>query len=103
MNEHQAFYKEATHKIRSLRRQIGENIHIIRKQRKIPLKKLSRLSQLNADIIDQLEIGKGELNLMHLIRLAIALKVDVTMLLSLESLTQSASNKQYDCSRLTGL
>jgi len=86
MNEHQYFYKDVTDKLRRLRRRIGENIHVTRKQRKMPLKKLARLSLLNPDLIDRLEIGKGEINLIHLVRLSIALQVDVTILLDVQPL-----------------
>jgi len=73
MNKHQAFYEEVTHKLRLIRGRIGENIHVLRRQRKRPLKKLSRLSQLKQDTIGCLGIGKGEINLMYLVRLSIAL------------------------------
>ncbi len=75
MNDHQKFYSDVTASLRSLRIHMGQNIRSIRQQKRMPLKKLARLSRLHPDTIDHLELGKGEINLTHIIRLAVAMDV----------------------------
>lgn len=77
MNEHQKFYKEVTRQVRQLRRQIGKNIHAVRMQRGMTLEKLARLSRMRADTIDRLEMGKGEIDLIHIVRLATVMKIEI--------------------------
>lgn len=60
--------------LRDLRRRIGANIHALRLERRLTLSKLARLSGLNSETIDRLEMGKNEVNLEHLVRLAAALR-----------------------------
>lgn len=84
---------EITQKIRALRRRIGENIHDARRRRRMPLEKLARLSGMGADVIDRLEIGKGEIDLMHIVRLSAALEVDVGALLDTQ-ITNTAAKEQ---------
>ncbi len=84
MNDHRAFHKEANRIVRNLRRTIGQNIHERRKQRGVTLQKLANESHLSPDIIDRIELGKGEINLVHIARLAMALQVDLLSVLGSE-------------------
>lgn len=93
MNEQQKFNKEVTYNIRRLRKRIGENIHAVRRLNKIPLENLARLSYLSADSIDRLEIGKGEINLLHIVKLSLALKVETDLLLDTKT-TESHGKEQ---------
>ena len=60
---------------------IGRNIHDLRVARKLPLDKLLRLCGLGVGRIDRLEMGKGYVEFYHVARLALALRVDVSVLL----------------------
>jgi transcriptional regulator with XRE-family HTH domain len=67
----------STHLLRHLRLTIGQNIHTLRARRKLPLAKLSRLSGVSEAMIDQYELGKHQIPLEHLLRIACALKAEV--------------------------
>lgn len=67
---------------KDLRRRIGRNIHAIRTRKQITLEKLSRLSGFSADTIDRLELGKDEVNVWHLMKLAEVLGVEEAALLA---------------------
>ena len=64
-----------TVQLRALRQRIGRNIHDLRLKRKPTLEKLSRLSGLHPDTLDRLEMGKNEIGLDHIVRLAAAFKI----------------------------
>ena len=68
------------HKLRHLRRVIGRNIHVLRLQRGLPLHKLARITALDDRRIDLYEIGKDEINLNDLFKIACALNKPVSEL-----------------------
>ena len=66
-----------TRKWRKIRKSIGNNIRHYRTVQKFTLKKLSDLSGLPTNLIDNYELGKGELRLHALIKIAMAMQIDV--------------------------
>lgn len=70
-----------TQKIRNLRQTIGANIHARRLHRKMTLVKLSRLTNFTINRLDMFEMGKDQIELQHLFKIAIALKCRITNLL----------------------
>ena len=72
----------STHLFRHLRTIIGRNIHRLRAARKLTLDELAKRSGVCASAIDFYELGKGEIHLNQLLRLACAMGVDVTALLA---------------------
>lgn len=70
-----------THLLRHLRRIIGRNIHSLRARRKIPLWKLSRLAGVSERMLDQYELGKHDISLEAMLRIACALGVPVDALM----------------------
>lgn len=71
-----ALQKEINDEVRALRKRIGGNALALRRERRLPLAKMAHLSGLCADTIDRLELGKDEIALDHLVRMARALGVD---------------------------
>ena len=71
----------STKMLRALRAQIGANIHAARLRRKLVLSKLARLSGVGADMIDRYELGKDEIRLDELLRIACALDLSVAALI----------------------
>ncbi len=71
----------STHLLRHLRRTIGFNIHRLRTQRKIPLSVLATLSGLSRDKLDYYELGKGDIALDHMLKIACILDAEVRDLL----------------------
>lgn len=71
----------STHSFRHLRFVIGQNIHKARSGRKMTLEKLSRLSSVSENLIDQYELGKYEIRLNELYRISCALEMDVAKLM----------------------
>lgn len=86
MHDNRRFQEDVTRNIRLLRREIGGNIHQHRLEQGMTLKKLSKLSGLSAARIDYLEMGKTEMDLHHLVSLAMGLRVSVRDLLVAGSL-----------------
>lgn len=82
MNAHQQFYKTSTQISRKLRGIIGGNIHHLRRDKGLTLGQLSTQARLSERRLDWLEIGKGEVSLNDIARLATALKIDVMELLT---------------------
>ena len=70
----------STHLLRHLRFTIGQNIHRRRAEQKMPLKKLSRLSGVSELLLDHYELGKNEISLDELLKIAWALNVDASTL-----------------------
>lgn len=62
----------STHMLRHLRAVIGRNIHDARVKRKIVLAKLAEISGVREDLIDRYELGKNEIRLDELLRIACA-------------------------------
>ena len=73
--------KKYTKPLRILRKIIGRNIHELRMERGFTLKKLSRHTNINPLKIDQYEMGKNEITLDKLFKIADALGVDIIDLL----------------------
>ncbi len=71
----------STHLLRHLRFTIGQNIHRHRSQQKLPLRKLARLTGISEQLLDQYELGKDEIRLDTLLKIACALRVPVTELM----------------------
>ncbi len=59
---------------------IGQNIRNERTKQKMPLHKLARLSGVNERLLDQYELGKGEITLHHLLKIACALSAEFSAL-----------------------
>lgn len=71
----------STHLLRHLRFTIGQNIHRLRAEQKMPLHKLSRLTEIPERMLDYYELGKGEIRLEDMLRIACMFKLDVKILM----------------------
>jgi transcriptional regulator with XRE-family HTH domain len=71
----------STHLLRHLRFTIGQNIQRQRVQNKWPLRKLARLACIDEYRLDQFELGKNEIHLNELFRIACVLKVEIAQLM----------------------
>lgn len=71
----------STHLLRHTRFIIGQNIHHHRRRQKIPLPRLANLTSLPELLIDHYELGKSEVRLDHLLKIACALNVRLETLL----------------------
>ena len=71
----------STHLLRHLRFTIGQNIHRRRTQQKLPLRKLARLTGVSELLLDHYELGKNEIGLDELLKIACALEVELKELL----------------------
>jgi len=71
----------STHLLRHWRFTIGQNIHHHRSQQKLPLRKLARLTSINESRLDQFELGKNEIRMDELLKIACALEVEIGNLL----------------------
>ncbi len=69
-----------THLLRHLRFTIGQNIHRLRAGQKLSLYKLSQLSGVPELLLDHYELGKNEIRLDELLKIACALEVGVVEL-----------------------
>jgi len=69
------------HLLRHTRLTIGRNIHQLRVKQKMPLRKLSRLTGIPEALLDQFELGKDDIRLEGLVKIACALKADTMMLM----------------------
>ena len=72
----------------ALRRAIGANIEHVRKGQNMPLKKLAKRTGFSAERLDYWEMGRMEINLASIIRIAAALGVPQSTLLA----TREAAN-----------
>lgn len=70
----------STHLLRHLRLTIGRNIHQRRRERKLTLRKLAKLTGISEGLLDQYELGKDEIRLDALLKIACALRVPVAEL-----------------------
>ena len=59
----------------ALRREIGREIRSQRERQRMPLHKLARLAAVRPERLDHYELGKSEITLNDLFRIACALKV----------------------------
>lgn len=71
----------STHLLRHLRLTIGQNIHRHRSQQRLPLKKLAQLTGISEQLLDHYELGKNEIALDEMLKIACALRVPVTELM----------------------
>lgn len=71
----------STHLLRHLRFTIGQNIHRRRAQQKLPLRKFARLTGVSEHLLDHYELGKNEIGLDELLKIACALKIEVQELI----------------------
>lgn len=67
----------STHLLRHLRYTIGRNIHAQRSERKLPLRKLAKLTGVSEQLLDHYELGKNEIRLDELLKIACALDISV--------------------------
>jgi DNA-binding Xre family transcriptional regulator len=65
----------STHMLRHLRLVIGQNIHRLRAQRELSLRKLATESGVSEELIERYEIGKGDIQLRELLKIACVLAV----------------------------
>jgi hypothetical protein len=71
----------STHMLRHLRLIIGQNIHRFRAQRELSLRKLASESGVPEELIERYEIGKCDIQLHELLKIACALNVRANALL----------------------
>ncbi len=62
-----------THLLRHVRATIGHAIHDARRRQKMPLPKLARLTGISVERLDQLELGKNEIQLDEVLKIRCAL------------------------------
>lgn len=74
--------KYSVHLLRHTRTIIGQNINARRHALKWPLKKLARVSGVSESALDCFELGKHDIRLEDLTRIACAFDVSVTELMS---------------------
>lgn len=76
------YMQYSTRFLRHLRANIGQNIHRHRAKQKMPLKKLARLSGVSERLLDHYELGKNEIRLDELLKIACALEVELRELIA---------------------
>jgi predicted transcriptional regulator len=69
------------HLLRHLRLTIRQNIHALRRDKKMPLGVLSELASVPREKLDYYEIGRCEITLEHILRIACALETDARSLM----------------------
>ena len=69
------------HLLRYLRLTIGRNIHQRRSAGKLTLRKLAKLTGISEPLLDHYELGKNEIALDEMLKIACALGVPVTELM----------------------
>lgn len=72
----------STHLLRHLRLTIGQNIHSHRSRQKLPLHKLAKITGVSELLLDHYELGKNEIALDEMLKIACALGVPVTELMT---------------------
>jgi transcriptional regulator with XRE-family HTH domain len=78
--------------IRKLRSTIGYNIHRLRADRKLTLSHLSSLTGVPVLLLDHYELGKNEIRLDEMLKIACAMKVRFEELLAKGGLPQNDSH-----------
>ena len=71
----------STHLLRQLRCTVGYNIHHLRARKKIPLHRLARLTGVPEHLLDHYELGKNEIALNEMLKIACALGVEIKVLM----------------------
>ncbi|HTY53875.1 MAG TPA: helix-turn-helix domain-containing protein [Candidatus Binataceae bacterium] len=72
----------STQKLQALRAAIGRNIHDARIHRKVLLNRLSGMTGVSSELLDRYELGKNEIRLEEILKIACALKVKAHSLLN---------------------
>ncbi len=62
---------------RALRQSVGNAVRAERQKQKLPLWKIEKQTGLSAHCIDQIELGKGSLEIDQLLRLSLFLGLDI--------------------------
>ena len=75
----------STHLLRHLRFTIGQHIHTARTRQKMTLRKLSRLSGIPEFKLDHYELGKNEIRLDELLKIACVLGVSMEAMMVMHS------------------
>ncbi len=70
------------HLLRHTRLTIGRNIHQSRVKQKMPLRKLARLTGIPEALLDQFELGKDDIRLEGLVKIACALNFPLPQLMA---------------------
>lgn len=70
--------------LRHWRFTIGQNIHRQRAKQKLPLKKLAHLTGVSEMLLDHYELGKNEIRLDEMLKIACALDVKLETLINLQ-------------------
>ncbi len=65
--------------LRTMRRSVGQIIHTERRRQNMPLWKIEQQTGLSPYCVDRIELGKGELKMDHLLRLARFLNLEVNV------------------------
>ncbi len=86
MKKASVFHEDVTFYTRMIRKRIGRNIHRQRLRRGVSLQRLSRDSGLGVNLIDRIEMGKGDDDLRQIITLAKMLRIDVERLFEVEKI-----------------
>jgi len=71
----------STRLLRHLRYTVGQNIHHHRSKQKLPLRKLAKLTGVSELLLDHYELGKNEIALDEMLKIACALGVPITELM----------------------
>jgi transcriptional regulator with XRE-family HTH domain len=72
----------STHLLRHLRLTIGQNIHHHRCKQKLPIRKLAKLTGISELLLDHYELGKNEIALDEMLKIACALGIPITELMA---------------------
>lgn len=76
--------KQETLEIRAIRKTIGANMQAVRMKKKITLQRCARITGISIATLDKYEMGKGELNIPALVKIAGVLEVKLDFLLDLK-------------------
>ena len=71
----------STHLLRHLRLTIGQGIHQHRSRHKMQLRKLAKITGISELLLDHYELGKNEIALEEMLKIACALRVPITELM----------------------
>lgn len=81
MNANRVLQRKAFHVIR---RRLGHNLHHARSKQRMSLDKCAALTGISASTLDFYELGKGDMPLSTMVRLAEALKVPLQSLMEMK-------------------
>jgi transcriptional regulator with XRE-family HTH domain len=62
---------------KDIRRNIGQNIYDVRKSKRMTLRRLSNLSNISIQLLDQFELGKNQISTQSLMSIAKSLEVSM--------------------------